>query len=500
MLGIFKSNLKESFSTIMPIVLIVAFLSIFVPVTPSLIASFIISSIILIIGSALFTFGVDISMILIGEKIGNKLVKSKKIWIVLLVSFIIGTVVTVAEPDLRVLAQQITSIPTLTLIIVIGVGVGLSLLLSSLRSLYGWSLNVMLLIGYIIVLVFTFFIPEEFVPVAFDTGGITTGTISLPFILTLGVGLVANRTDKKAQESGFGLVSLCSVGPIIMVMLLALIYSPTSSYDPYNLIRLNINFIDYIEQLKISISDVIISLSPILVVFVIFQFLTRAISKIEMRKIILGIVLIFLGLTLFFTSANVGFMDMGYFIGKYIAGTQYKYLLIPLGMIIAFYIAIAEPAVQVLNSQIEEITEGNISKKTLNISLALGVSIATGMSIIRIFTNTSFLYYIIPGQILSLVLMLFCPKLFTAIAFDAGGATGGTLTAAFLLPITIGICLATGTNVLKGAFGIAALVSLAPLITIQIVGIIYKYRNKTVINVDDLDDSIIDFDWGEEYD
>ena len=236
MLGNLKNSLSESFRTIMPIVLIVVVLSIFVPISPSLLISFIISSILLIIGSALFTFGADISMMIIGEKIGSKLVKSKKIWLVLLVSFIIGTVVTIAEPDLRVLAEQLISIPGNVLILTISVGVGISLLLSSLRSIYGWDLNKILLIGYTITLIFIFFVSEEFVPVAFDSGGITTGTISLPFIMTLGIGLTANRTDKKAKESSFGLVSLCSLGPIIMVLLLGLFYTPEGSYNITDLI------------------------------------------------------------------------------------------------------------------------------------------------------------------------------------------------------------------------------------------------------------------------
>ncbi len=493
MLGNLKNSLSESFRTIMPIVLIVVVLSIFVPISPSLLISFIISSILLIIGSALFTFGADISMMIIGEKIGSKLVKSKKIWLVLLVSFIIGTVVTIAEPDLRVLAEQLISIPSNVLILTISVGVGISLLLSSLRSIYGWDLNKILLIGYTITLIFIFFVSEEFVPVAFDSGGITTGTISLPFIMTLGIGLTANRTDKKAKESSFGLVSLCSLGPIIMVLLLGLFYTPEGSYNITDLIRLNINFKDYLNAFSVYFEEVLFSILPIIIVFVIYQLLSKDVTKTEIRKIIFGLIVTILGLTMFFMAANVGFMDMGYFLGEYIGGTDYKYLLIPFGMVMAFYISIAEPAVQVLNSQVEDLTGGNISKKTLNIGLALGVSVATGLSLIRIFTNTSFLYYIIPGQILSLILMFFTPKIFTAIAFDAGGATGGTLTAAFLLPIAIGICLATGTNVLTGAFGLAALVSLAPLITIQVIGIMYNLKMKNE-HIENYDEEIVDLD------
>lgn len=489
-----KNSLKESFFTIMPIVIITLILKIFIPIPNNLLLLFLISSFLLILGTGLFTFGADISMVIIGEKIGNKLIKSKKLWIILLVSFIIGTVVTIAEPDLKVLADQLTSIPNLIMILTISIGVGISLLLSSLRSIYGWNLNTMLLIGYIITLILMFFVNEKFIPVAFDAGGITTGTISIPFIMTLGIGLTSKRIDKKAQESSFGLVSLCSIGPIITMLLLGMFFKTDSSYNVGEIIRTNISYTDYFNQIIISVKDVLLSLLPIIIVFIIFQLFTKDVSKIEMRKIILGLFVIIIGLTLFFTAANIGFMDMGYYLGKYLSESNQS-LLVIFSIIISCFISIAEPAVQVLNEQVENITEGSVSKKTMNIALATGVGIATGLAMVRIITNTSFIYYILPGQILSLILMFFTPKVFTGIAFDAGGATGGTLTAAFLLPIAIGTCIATGTDILTGAFGLAAFVSLAPLITIQIVGIMYKIGNKRELSIDNIDESIIDFEW-----
>jgi len=488
-----KLNLKESIYTILPILIITIMLKIFIPIPTSLIIIFLISSILLIIGTTLFTFGADISMVVIGEKIGNRLIKSKSVFAILLVSFIIGTVVTIAEPDLKVFADQITSIPNLIMVLTISVGVGISLLLSSLRSILGWNLNTMLMIGYTITLILMFFVSEQFVPIAFDSGGITTGTISIPFIMTLGIGLTHNRIDKKAQESSFGLVSLCSIGPIITMLLLGMFYTPTSNYTVDEIIRTNINLMDYINQIIISIKDVLISLSIIFLVFIIFQIFTKETTKVEIRKIIIGVFIIVIGLTLFFTACNIGFMDMGYYLGKYLSLNN-STLLIIFSIVISCFISIAEPAVQVLNEQVENITEGSISKKTMNISLAIGVGIATGLSLIRILTNTPFIYYILPLQIISLILMFFTPKIFTAIAFDAGGATGGTLTAAFLLPIAVGTCLATNTNVLTGAFGLATFISIAPLITIQIVGIMYNINNKRTISINDIDDSIIDLE------
>lgn len=488
-----KNNLKESFKIILPIILIICVLSLFVVFPTKLLISFLISSILLVLGIGLFTFGADLSMIIIGERLGNKLVKSKKIWIILLVSFIIGTFVTIAEPDLKVLADQVISIPNSIMILTISVGVGVSLLISSLRSIYGWDLNLLLFIGYTIILNMLIFVPENFIPVAFDSGGITTGTISIPFIMTLGVGLACNRIDKKANENSFGLVALCSIGPIISVLLLGMFYDFSGVYNTSELIRNNISYIDYFYQFIQNLKAVIISISPIIAVFIFFQAFTKDISKTEMRKIILGLIVMMLGLILFFTAANVGFMDMGYYIGEYFTKSENKLLLIVLVVILSYFISIAEPAVQILNEQVENITGGSISKKTMNISLAVGVCIAAALSVIRIFTDTSFIYYILPGQILSLILMFFTPKVFTAIAFDAGGATGGTLTAAFLLPITIGICVASNSDILSNAFGLAALISLAPLITIQVVGILYKYKTKQIIHIEDIDDSIIDF-------
>lgn len=485
--------LKDSFYTILPIILITILLRIFIPIPNNLLLAFLFSSFLLIIGISLFTFGADLSMVVIGEKIGNKLVKSKSIILILLVSFIIGTVVTIAEPDLKVLADQLVSIPNLIMILTISVGVGISLLLSSLRSLYGWDLNKMLLIGYIITLILMFFVDEKFVPVAFDSGGITTGTISIPFIMTLGIGLTLNRTDKKAKESSFGLVALCSIGPIIAMLILGMFYK-MDGYDALLFNRTDINYNNYLTEALVSVKDIVFSLSPILLVFVLFQLITKEVTKFEIRKIISGIIIILIGLTLFFTAANVGFMDMGYYIGRYLSINN-QYLLVLFSVVISCFVSIAEPAVQLLNEQVETITEGSISKKTMNIALALGVGLATGLSIIRIITETSFIYYILIGQIISLILMFFTPKIFTAIAFDAGGATGGTLTAAFLLPICIGTCIATNTDILTGAFGMAAFVSLTPLITIQIVGIIYKFKTRNVVCDIDIDDSIIDFDW-----
>jgi len=497
MLNKLKNNLTEASSTIMPIVIFVMLLCLVIPMPVDLLISFLVSSLLLIIGTGLFTFGADISMLIIGERIGSRLVKSKKLWIILIVSLIIGTVITIAEPDLRVLADQLSTIPSNTLIIIISVGVGAFLLLSSLRSLFGLDLNKILLISFLIIFALVPFVPEDFIPVAFDAGGATTGTISIPFIMTLGVGLAASRTDKKAKEDSFGLIALGSTGPILMVMLMGMFYKPNTTLGINQFSRGTCGIGEYINQLGISFMDVLFSITPIVVVFLVFQLFTRDIKKMELRKVIFGLVIIVLGLTLFLTAANVGFMDMGYYVGETVANSNHQYLLVIITMIISFFIAIAEPAVKILIDQVEELTEGSISKATMRVGLSVGVSLAGGLSIIRAFTGTSFLCYIIPAYLICLALMFIAPKTFTAIGFDSGGATGGTLTMAFLLPLSIGVCLANGGNILTNAFGISALASVVPIITVQLIGVIYKYKNAVITKVEELDESIVDYIWEE---
>ena len=432
-------------------------------------------------------------MVVIGNKIGKDLIKSKKVWIILFVSLIIGIVVTIAEPDLLVLAEQVTSISNLTLILTISLGVGICLLIASLRSMFGIDLNKLLIFSFIIIFILMFFVPSDFIPIAFDSGGVTTGTISIPFIITLGIGLTTNRIDKKARESSFGLISLASTGPILMVLLLGLFINTNNNMIFDNSIYTNINFANYYLNTIDSFKDVLIAILPIILVFVIYTIIKRNIEKHEFHKIILGIIITIIGLTIFLVAANVGYLSMGYFIGDFFGNTSFKYILIPVIMILSFFIAIAEPAVVILIDQVEEFTEGGISKNILKISLALGVSIACGLSILRIYTNTSFIYYALIGYGVSLLLTFFIPKIFTAIAFDAGGATGGSLTTAFLLPIAIGACNSLGKNIYTLAFGLASMVSLVPIITIECVGLIYQMKTRIIEKVDNLDDSIIDY-------
>lgn len=495
MLNNLKNNFNESLITIIPIVVFVMLLTLIIPIPPVLLISFLISSGLLILGTSLFTFGADISMLTIGERIGNKIIGSKKVWLILFIFLVIGTVITIAEPDLRVLADQLTSIPSNTLIIIVSIGVGVYMLLSALRTMVGLDLNMILFISFLVIFALLPFVPEGLIPIAFDSGGATTGTISIPFIMTLGIGLVAQRTDKKAKENSFGLVALCSTGPILAVLILGLLFRGDISTDASLLVNDSFGYSNYLTQMWISLKDVLFSISPIILVFIIYQLITKDIGKIEMRRVIFGILVIIFGLTLFLTAANVGFMDMGYFIGEEMFNSQYRDFLIPVIMIMAFFIAIAEPAVQILIDQVEELTQGSISRKVMNLGLSLGVSIAAGLSIVRVFTETSFVYYIVPVYFICFILMFIVPKTFTAIGFDAGGAAGGTLTTTFLMPIAIGACISNKGNILNDAFGISALASVVPIITVQLIGLVYKIKNNVKASIEDLDETIIEYVW-----
>ena len=490
-----QKNFINAIYSIAPLVLIIVVLSFFIPLDKVIVVSFVISSVILIIGLTLFTFGADLSMVIIGNKIGRDLVKSKKVGIILVAGFIIGTVVTIAEPDLIVLVEQITSISSLTLILMISMGVGFCILLSSARSLFGWNLNWILLASFGLIFGLSYLVPKDFIPFAFDSGGVTTGTMSIPFILTLGMGLVANRVDKKAKEESFGMVALASTGPILMVLLLGLFYNPTESLMFDNSIYQNFTFNNYLIELKRSFLDVLLAVSPILIVFFIYYLITKNVSKREVHKIMFGTILTIIGLTLFLLASNVGYLNMGYYIGEYVANSNYQNLLVPLTMVLAFFIAIAEPAVVILIDQVKEYTEGGISNIALKIALALGVSIAAGLAIDRVFNQVDFFYYAIIGYGIVFILTFFIPKVFTSIAFDAGGATGGSLTTAFLLPISIGACTAVNGNVYSDAFGLASLVSLVPIITVEIIGLIYQNRFMISGKFDGLDDTIVEFEW-----
>lgn len=485
-----KNTFKETTIAVVPIIFIVIIISLFFNISTTLVNTFIFSSILLIIGITLFTFGADISMMLIGEKLGKNLIQSKKVFIILFVTFLVGIFITLAEPDLRVLATQITSIPSTRLIIFVSLGVGIFLTLSVFKILFKLSLNTILIISYTMVFLLLCFVPSDFIPISFDSSGVTTGPISVPFILALGVGLTSLRTDKNSKSDSFGLIGLCSVGPKLMVLILGVLFAGTNNFDT-SVYTSNSSFlIKFIECFK----EVFISITPIVVIFIIFKLFTSSFNKKQTKKTIVGLVCTIVGLCLFLTGTNLGFMNSGFTLGESFIRLNYKQIIIPFVMIIGFLIVFAEPAIKILTNEVEKITEGSISSKAMKITISIGVSIAIMLSIIRVFTRISILYILIPGYFLALILTFICPKLFTAISFDAGGSVCGPLTATFILPLVIGVCTSLGGNIYADAFGLIAFIAMSPLITVQLLGTLFKIKTKVQI-YRDIDEEIVDYDW-----
>lgn len=499
------AKIMESLTSVLPVTLIVLILCITItPMPTETFLLFMCGAAMLIFGMGLFTLGADMAMMPIGEHLGDQMTKTKKLGIIVIACFIIGVLITIAEPDLQVLAGQTPAVPDMVLILAVALGVGVFLAVSFLRILFNWNLATILIIAYTGLFILSIFVPAEFLPVAFDSGGVTTGPITVPFILALGIGLTKIRNDDNAENDSFGLVGLCSVGPILAVLILGKVYSSsTSSYTPIEIPVIQNTrelFVEFARALPEFGKEVFIALLPIFVFFLIFQVLFLKLRKKYMIKILIGIVYTFLGLTFFLTGVNVGFMPAGNYLGQQIASLPYYWVIVPIGMLLGYFIVKAEPAVLVLNKQVEEITGGSISQGTMMLGLSVGMAISVGLSMVRILTGLPILWLLVPGYGIALSLSFFVPKVFTAIAFDSGGVASGPMTATFLLPFAMGACDVLGGNILTDAFGIVAMVAMTPLITIQILGLIYNYKTRKVkdhqpeheVVLDD--DEIIDYE------
>ena len=478
-----QKKFEEAFVAVMPVVAILLILSFTAaPMSPSVLISFLLGALMVMVGMMFFTLGAEMSMTPMGEMVGAKMTQSKKLWFILLLSFVLGVIITISEPDLQVLASLVPSIPNTVLIYAVALGVGLFLLVAVLRVLLKIPLHLLLVGLYILVFVLVFFVPESFRAVAFDSGGVTTGPMTVPFIMALGVGISAIRNDESAADDSFGLVALCSVGPILAVLILGMIYHPTESSVAITEMSEVADSVElwhmFTHALPEYMGEIAVSLLPIILFFGLFQVFSLRLSGRSLGKIVIGLIYTYIGLVLFLTGANVGFMPAGSYLGGVLAGTSYRYLLIPIGALIGFFIVKAEPAVYVLNRQVEEITDGAISARAMGISLSLGVALSVALAMVRVLTGIPILYFLIPGYAIAVGLSFFVPKIFTAIAFDSGGVASGPMTATFLLPLAQGACAAVGGDLAADAFGVVAMVAMTPLITIQILGVVSRIKNR----------------------
>ena len=486
---------KETAAAVLPVAGVILLLHFTVAPMPSgILALFLSSTVFLIIGMAVFTLGADIGMTPMGNQIGNKLVEKKSLALFILTSLILGILITIAEPDLQVLGKQMPDMTMFTifcaevsvgtaLIYAVAVGVGLFLMFAVLRIMLGLDLSKVFFILYLVVFAVAAFAKPEYLAVGFDSGGVTTGPITVPFILALGVGIASVRGGESSQNDSFGLVGLCSVGPILTVLLMSLFIKEEAVYELSQIP----NAADFAAIVKIYLAafpifakEVALALSPILGIYLVFQIFFLKLPKKTVAKTLIGVVYTYIGLVVFLTAVNVGFLPTGTFMGSALAALDYNWILIPVGMLVGFFIVAAEPAVHVLTAQVEDVTGGTISRKAIMVALMIGMCVSVGLAMTRVITGLSIWFLLIPGYAIALGLMFFTPKIFTAIAFDSGGVASGPMTATFLLPFATGACSALGGNVLMDGFGVVAMVAMTPLVTIQILGAVYAVKERRI--------------------
>lgn len=478
-------KLKESLISVLPVTAIVLIIS-FTPLvnlTTTETVAFVVSAVLLILGIGLFNLGADLAMTPMGGHVGSGLTKSKKVFVLIAVCFVMGLLITIAEPDLSVLANQVKDImpgkgdvSKWILIITVGLGVGIFLVLAVLKIVFKKDLSMLLMFFYMMLFALCAMLAESgkygLLPLSFDSGGVTTGPITVPFIMALGVGISSTIGGRHANENSFGLIALCSVGPIIAVMMLSM--TTQGNLDAYNTDIYAIeNYLGSHLGLLIGgkIKDVLLALGLIVVFFLILQFTVLKLPKKKLIQIAIGILYTFVGLVIFLVAVEVGFMPIGYKIGKQIAEYN-EALLVVFGFVLGMVVVLAEPAVHVLNKQVEEITGGGVKKIEMLVALSIAVGISIGLSLIRMIFKFSILFYLIPGYLISLGLSFFVPKIYTGIAFDSGGVASGPLTSSFILPLVIGACGSVWGNdsIYSLAYGVVAMVAMTPLITIQALG------------------------------
>ena len=477
-------KIRESLVSVLPIIAIVTVLCLFlVPMQPNLLLTFLIGALMIVVGLGLFSLGAERSMTIIGNKIGTALTKIGKLPVILLVAFALGVAVTVAEPDLQVLADTVPNIDKTVLLLAVGIGVGLFMVVCMLRILYGINLRWVLLGCYAVVFALAAFTDRDFLCIAFDSGGVTTGPMTVPFILALGVGISHVRSDRQAEADSFGLVSLCSIGPILSVLLLG--FFSEDSGGTAEITRVSFDSTTgigtaFVQALPVYMKEMAMAMLPIVAIFVLFQLFVFRMNTRSFGKIFVGILYTYIGLVLFLTGVNVGFSSLGAELGAALVENGKEWLLIPLAAVLGWFIISAEPAVAVLEKQIEEVSAGTIPGKAIKLSLSIAIALAMALAMLRVVTGISILWFLVPGYAIALGLSFFVPNIYTAIAFDSGGVASGPMTATFMLQFMVGVSIALGGNVLTDAFGIVAMVAMMPLLSIQVVGFYYQRKAEKV--------------------
>ena len=486
------NKLKETAVSVLPVMAIVLFLGLtFVPLEKALLARFVVGGLFLIFGLTIFLLGVDLGIQPMGERCGAELTKKRSLILLLIVAFIIGFIVTAAEPDIQVFGDQVRSIfpvvNKLTITFVIAGGVGLFIMLGLLRTVLNLSIKWTFFIAYTVLFAVAFFTPDSFIGIAFDSGGATTGPMTVPFIMALGLGVSSVRDD---NDNSFGLTGVCSIGPVMAVLIYGIGLANTSAFADMASIQaaayssnVSVEIESFAHIVGHVLRESLISIAPLFGLFVIFQIWLLKMTKRQVIRIVIGFIYAFIGLTIFLIGVNSGFSQTGAALGQKLGslavsrgGIWYAILLIT-GLVFGAIIVCAEPAVWVLSEQVEQVSGGTIKRKVLLIFLSVGTAIAIGLSMLRAVSGFNLKYILIPGYIIAMLLMIFSPSMFSGIAFDSGGVASGPLTSTFVLSFTLGA--AASGNGGNDSFGVIALVAMMPLLAIQIMGIIFKMKQNS---------------------
>lgn len=471
-------KIREALLSALPVTLVVYIMALtpFFNFTREELITFTIGAVLLVVGIGMFNLGADLAMTPMGSYVGSGLSKQRRLWLLLAVCFVLGLLITIAEPDLQVLAGQVAEVMNGTvLIFAVGVGVAAFLVVSVLRIVFQRELSNLLMLFYMLLFAIALILVvngnQSLLPLAFDSGGVTTGPITVPFLMALGIGISNVLSDRRSQENSFGMVALCSIGPVLAVLILGIFSRNDLTYAVPDYRVSGQIASSFLSKAWEVTGEVTIALGLIVVFFLICQAAFLKLPKKRLKKIAVGVFFTYVGLILFLTGVNVGFMPIGYKLGTAVAGFS-PAVLVAFGLIMGVLVVLAEPAIHVLNQQVEDVTGGYITKRSMMMGLCIGVGLALALAMVRIVFDFSIVYYVIPGYFLSLALSLFVPPVYTAIAFDSGGVASGPMTSGFILPFAIGACvtLQGADAVLRDAFGVVAVVAMTPLITIQLLG------------------------------
>ncbi|ACL19202.1 uncharacterized protein DUF1538 [Desulfitobacterium sp. LBE] len=487
-MNVLLEKLKEVLISVVPIIILVLVLNFtIIPMEPLLVFRFLLGALLIVLGLAIFLFGVDIGISKIGTLMGGALTKSNKLWIVVAAGLVLGFFISIAEPDLHILAGQVDMVTSgviakLSIVVVVSIGIAVMLTTGLVRIIYNIPLYKLLTVLYLIILGLSFFTSSEFLAISFDASGATTGALTVPFMLALALGVSSLKKDGKASEKdSFGLVAVTSAGAIIAVMIMSILSKQdeiTGSLQESVQVSSSL-LAPFINKLPVVAFEIFIALLPIMFMFFLFQKISFKLSSKAYRKVLKGLVYTFIGLVLFLTGVNAGFMEVGSKIGYNVAVLDSKWIIVVIGFILGLVVILAEPAVYVLTHQIEDVTSGYVKRPVVLIALSIGVAFAVSLSMIRILIpGLQLWHFLLPGYVVSILMMYFVPKLFVGMAFDAGGVASGPMTATFILAFAQGAAEAIeGANVMVDGFGVIAMVAMTPIIALQTLGFIFKMKS-----------------------